>query len=153
MGNNRTRSASQSKERSQSQNLSSKTNIRQSIRQLVWNTHIGCDNGTAPCYCCGATQISPFTFECGHIQARSEGGQDSVENLRPICGPCNRSMATMNMLEFMQLHNLPVTRHRFRQFYWLVTPLSVLFLASITYLWYLGLIVIPLNINTAFKLT
>jgi len=110
---------------SRTRSLSSKTqpqvkrsNIRQNIRQLVWNSHIGTKYGSSLCFCCGATQITPFNFECGHVVARAKGGKDSVENLRPICGLCNRSMATMNMLEFQQLHQLPVKQYKlYRRLY------------------------------------
>ena len=80
--------------------------IKQTIRQLVWNKFIGAKNGTGYCWCCNSTVINVFEFECGHILARSKGGPDTVENLRPICGLCNRSMGAMHMLEFMKLHGL-----------------------------------------------
>ena len=82
--------------------------VKQNIRQLVWNTHVGSKYGSGLCSCCGSTQITPFNFECGHIVARAKGGKDSVHNLRPICGLCNRSMGTMNMFEFQRLHQLPL---------------------------------------------
>lgn len=80
------------------------------IRQLVWNTHAGEDKGTTMCHCCYHTKISQLQFECGHIQARAKGGPDSVDNLKPICGACNRSMGTMNMLEFQHFHKLSAVR-------------------------------------------
>lgn len=87
-----------------------KGRVRNNIRQLVWNTYVGAQRGEAYCYCCGSTRISPFHFECGHVVARARGGLDSVENLRPICGLCNRSMGTSDLHEFQRMHNLPVKR-------------------------------------------
>ena len=39
-------------------------------------------------------------FECGHIIPYSQGGPTSLENLRPVCKGCNRSMGTTNMLDY-----------------------------------------------------
>jgi len=80
--------------------------IKKAIRQLVWNRFIGATRGTGYCWCCNSTIITAFEFECGHVLARAEGGPDTVDNLRPICGLCNRSMGTENMLEFQKKHGL-----------------------------------------------
>jgi 5-methylcytosine-specific restriction endonuclease McrA len=45
-------------------------------------------------------EISMNNFECGHVLAEAKGGQLSVENLRPICGGCNRSMGSENLEDF-----------------------------------------------------
>ena len=37
-------------------------------------------------------QVTPFTFEAGHNIPESKGGETSVDNLRPICGKCNKAM-------------------------------------------------------------
>jgi hypothetical protein len=81
--------------------------INKAIRKLVWHYWIGQERGIAKCWCCNVTDISPFEFECGHVQARSKGGLDTVENLRPICGLCNRSMGNKNLIEFQKIHGLP----------------------------------------------
>jgi hypothetical protein len=98
--------------------------LKQSIRELVWNTHVGSKHGMAWCFACGATQISPFRFECGHIKARARGGLDSIENLLPICGLCNRSMGTMNLYDFQRSHGFPVKRRRF--FRWILLVLAMI---------------------------
>ncbi len=111
-----------SKYRTTSNHSRSSHRIRHNIRQLVWNTHVGQSRGQALCFCCQATAISCFDFECGHIVARSRGGPDSVENLRPICGLCNRSMGTCNMFDFQRQHQLPIRRGwrwSGRWFWWL----------------------------------
>ena len=37
--------------------------------------------------------ISVFNFECGHNIPFSKGGETTLENLRPICSNCNKSMS------------------------------------------------------------
>ena len=39
-------------------------------------------------------------FDCGHIVAASEGGEDIVKNLVPICRLCNLSMGKENLNNF-----------------------------------------------------
>ena len=63
-----------------------------------------------PCYVC-RTSISIWDFECGHVVAESNGGETTLNNLRPICGVCNKSMGTMDLEEykktyFSHLHTL-----------------------------------------------
>jgi hypothetical protein len=79
-----------------------KANIPHSLRRAVWNTCIGEDIGSTECYVGCKTKISQMTFECGHIEAESKGGLTVVENLRPICSPCNKSMGTKNMHDFIK---------------------------------------------------
>jgi len=74
--------------------------ISASKRQQVWNTYIGPSNGQSPCFCCRSNIIDPFTFHCGHIVARANGGRNDIINLRPICSICNLSMGKVNMRAF-----------------------------------------------------
>ena len=53
------------------------------------------------CFCCG-TSINLLRFDVGHCIARAKGGSTKIENLRPICSPCNSSMGVNNMLSFME---------------------------------------------------
>jgi 5-methylcytosine-specific restriction endonuclease McrA len=76
------------------------------IRQLVWNKYIGERNGLGTCWCCRNKTISAFEFEAGHVIPRAKGGPDTVENLRPICSLCNKSMGTENMLDYQKRQNL-----------------------------------------------
>ena len=79
-----------------------KAHIPHALRRTVWNTYIGEDIGSTECYVGCKTKISQMTFECGHIEAESKGGLTIVENLRPICSSCNKSMGTRNMHDFMK---------------------------------------------------
>lgn len=45
--------------------------------------------------------MSPIDFEADHIIPESKGGQTNVENLRPICSTCNRSLNNTDMEEFL----------------------------------------------------
>ena len=84
-------------------------NLSKVIRQLVWNKYIGERNGLGKCWCCRNKTISSFEFEAGHVVARANGGEDTVENLRPICSLCNKSMGKENMIEYQKRQNLGPT--------------------------------------------
>ncbi len=79
--------------------------ISRSLRALVWNTYIGESVGRAHCKC--GTTISQLSFECGHVIAVANDGSTTIDNLRPICAGCNKSMGTENMHDFF--HNLQRT--------------------------------------------
>jgi hypothetical protein len=81
-----------------------KKTIPKAVRQAVWITTFGKDVGMTKCPCCGASDISQMDFECGHIVAEANGGLTVVDNLRPICGKCNKSMGVQNMDEFKALY-------------------------------------------------
>ncbi len=74
------------------------------VRRQVWNTHIGQNFTQWKCLCCNSTAIDRDNYECGHIIAEANGGDESISNLRPICVGCNRSMSTTNMREFAKKH-------------------------------------------------
>lgn len=70
-----------------------KQKIPGALRQQVWIAYCGrvfshkctirwCEN-----------VINVFDFECGHDIPESKGGTLDINNLNPICGNCNRSMA------------------------------------------------------------
>lgn len=81
-----------------------KKTIPKAVRQAVWISTFGKDVGMTKCPCCGASDITQMDFECGHIVAEANGGLTVVDNLRPICGKCNKSMGTRNMDEFKALY-------------------------------------------------
>jgi ATP-dependent exoDNAse (exonuclease V) alpha subunit len=72
--------------------------IPKMVRIAVWAACNGNSWG-GKCYVC-ATELDCMHFECGHIVAHSRGGTDTADNLRPICGDCNKSMGTTNLEEY-----------------------------------------------------
>lgn len=77
------------------------------LRKQVWATYIGMSIGSVGCpICLGATKISQLDFEAGHVIAEDNGGPTIVENLRPICSTCNKSMGTINMDPILWRENL-----------------------------------------------
>ena len=80
--------------------LQGKKNISKALRMAVWSKYIGMSKGEAPCYCCGTHIINAFRFQCGHVEAESNGGETTLDNLRPICDLCNQSMGTKNLETF-----------------------------------------------------
>jgi len=78
--------------------------VAKSQRELVWDTHIGEDILKHKCLCCKRRYIYKHEFEAGHVKSRANGGEDSIDNLRPICVDCNRSMGSMHMEEFIKKH-------------------------------------------------
>lgn len=87
-----------------------KRTIPKAVRDKVWNHYIGIEKGVAKCICCQNQQISQNNFECGHVVAESKGGRETVTNLRPVCGLCNKSMGATNMISFMREHGYVIDR-------------------------------------------
>ena len=87
------------KKRSDSPTKKVRKSIPKSVKDKVWDECIGKERGVGPCYCCG-TDIDSKKFDCGHIIASANGGLDVVENLKPICSTCNKSMGKQNLEEF-----------------------------------------------------
>jgi predicted restriction endonuclease len=81
-----------------------KKTIPKTIRNKVWRKFCG-NSLDSRCFCCQG-HLSYECWEAGHVIPESKGGSSSIENLRPICLACNRSMGTMNMFEFMKKYKL-----------------------------------------------
>lgn len=77
--------------------------IPKNIKAIVWNKYIGKENGIGPCYVC-QTDIDAKHFEAGHIKARAVGGSNMVDNLRPVCSLCNKSIGKNNMDKFKEYY-------------------------------------------------
>lgn len=78
------------------------------IKENVWSEWKG-NIHKAMCHCCRLKEITASSFHAGHIISESEGGEITIENLRPICQSCNSSMNKENMREYMKTkypHNL-----------------------------------------------
>jgi len=78
-----------------------KETIPASVKTEVWNTFIGKEKGGGECCCCGKKSITQREFHAGHVIPDRDGGLPEVNNLRPICAPCNLSMGPQNMINFM----------------------------------------------------
>lgn len=52
-----------------------------------------------PCYVC-TKDIDARSFEAGHVIPFAKGGSDTIDNLRPICGKCNKSMSDTELYEY-----------------------------------------------------
>ncbi len=72
--------------------------LPKSVRENVWIRYIG-NSMVGKCYVCRRA-ITHDHFQAGHVISRANGGGDTPENLRPICGSCNRGMGTKNMKEY-----------------------------------------------------
>jgi len=77
-----------------------KKTIPKHVKTIVWDTYIGADKAIAACCCCLFTEISIRNFHCGHVISEANGGDLTIQNLRPICAPCNLSMGKRSMNEF-----------------------------------------------------
>lgn len=74
--------------------------IPKHIKTLVWGKYIGNETPLSKCMSCKHETIDIRNFHCGHVLAEANGGSMLLDNLRPICAPCNGSMGTMGMNEF-----------------------------------------------------
>ena len=77
----------------------SRKSIPKKIRGEAWNKQFG-DSTKGSCYCCKTILDAFSDWHAGHIVAHANGGSDTADNIRPLCGSCNTSMGTDNMDEF-----------------------------------------------------
>ena len=75
--------------------------IPKTLKNKVWDTYIGKDKGVGKCICC-QSEIDSKHFDCGHITAVKHNGKNILENLRPICSVCNKSMGDENLFKFKE---------------------------------------------------
>jgi 5-methylcytosine-specific restriction endonuclease McrA len=66
--------------------------VSKDFRVQVWAKYIGMKYGEIKCPLCQVIDIKQLDFVCGHVQAHVEGGELTIENIRPICSVCNSSM-------------------------------------------------------------
>jgi hypothetical protein len=83
-----------------------KAKIPSAVRVIVWNTYMGTDIASGKCLVCNFETISITNFECGHVHAECQGGETIINNLRPICGHCNKSIGGNNMEDFMMRYGI-----------------------------------------------
>ena len=82
--------------------------IPSAVRCQVWRAAFdgSMDGRCFSCHC----KITFENWDCGHIRAQADGGEDVASNLRPLCRQCNVSMGTQNMLEWMKTYDMPGSR-------------------------------------------
>ena len=71
-------------------------------RMAVWTKEFG-QLAQGPCPVCSQSTLykeKAHGFECGHLTSHKNGGEETIENLRPICAHCNQLMGTQNWGEF-----------------------------------------------------
>lgn len=83
----------------QNQKKTKRKTIPKSVKDKLWDDTFGASKGEAECYVCN-TIINSKKFDCGHIISVKNGGSDSLDNLKPICSTCNKSMGIENLEEF-----------------------------------------------------
>lgn len=70
-----------------------KAKIPAALREQVWLLWCGDRLFKHKCLVTWCENVmTPFNFEVGHNVPESKGGATDLNNLRPICGKCNRSM-------------------------------------------------------------
>lgn len=75
-----------------------RTSCPKAVKDALWRKYFK-DKMKGKCYVCGA-EIHFTNFEVGHNRAHAKGGTWNVNNLRPLCRSCNRSMGTMSVEAF-----------------------------------------------------
>jgi len=77
-------------------------NIPKAVKEFVWKKYISETCLEGKCFIGCGTVIQINKFEAGHVIAVANGGENTIENLRPICSLCNKSMGVMNLNEFIK---------------------------------------------------
>jgi hypothetical protein len=80
-------------------NAEPRKTIPKKIRGEAWKNQFG-DSTKGACFCCKKELDIFDNWHAGHILSHSNGGTDTSNNLRPVCGSCNLSMGTENMDDF-----------------------------------------------------
>jgi 5-methylcytosine-specific restriction endonuclease McrA len=94
--------------------LPTRQKIPKKVKDDAWDIHIGSTLGEVYCIVCDATRINSKHFDAGHIQSNAYGGTSSIENILPICRPCNLSMGKTHMETFIAT-NYPANLRSFQQ--------------------------------------
>lgn len=87
-----------------------KHQIPKSVRNCLWDEYFTEDHAKGKCYVC-QQEIKISNFEAGHVVAATNGGSDNIENLRPLCGLCNKSMGSKNLEEFKTYYHRSKAKH------------------------------------------
>lgn len=84
-----------------------KARIPASLKSAVWLKYNG-QKFSATCYVSWCpNNINVFNFEAGHDIPESKGGATNIDNLKPICACCNKSMGNKyTIYEFSRNFNV-----------------------------------------------
>lgn len=90
-----------------------RTRISKTIRELLWKKYFG-DSSEGICPICKTTIFrdrrsrnhKSNEYHAGHIISVKNGGENSIENLLPICPQCNQKMKSQNMDIYLQSKGL-----------------------------------------------
>lgn len=77
--------------------------VPKALREALWNRTFGPEQAVGHCHVC-SRKVTMQDFEAGHVVARARGGHAALDNLRPVCRACNRSMGACDMTEFKDRH-------------------------------------------------
>ena len=69
------------------------------IKPQLWRTYNG-DQKNALCPVCRNNVICQSSFVAGHIFPESKGGISDIQNLMPICEPCNSFMQATHLFHY-----------------------------------------------------
>lgn len=84
-----------------------KRKIPTALRQQVWITYCG-KKFEYKCIVKWCSNImTPFTFEVGHNVPESKGGSSELDNLKPICSSCNKSMGNTYTIDEFSVISKP----------------------------------------------
>jgi 5-methylcytosine-specific restriction endonuclease McrA len=78
--------------------------IPKTLQNKVWEILFNAtSNGKCPIYNCPNILDKKVSnsWQCGHIISVMNGGETNLDNLRPICTPCNRNMGGMNWDDYI----------------------------------------------------
>jgi 5-methylcytosine-specific restriction endonuclease McrA len=79
--------------------------ISKAFRAKIWFSYnFGFKDGR--CYTCGRKQHLYDPWEVSHVVSHADGGEETLENLRPCCKDCNMKMGEQNLYEFIVQNNL-----------------------------------------------
>jgi 5-methylcytosine-specific restriction endonuclease McrA len=98
--------AEEQKKKEKEEAKKKKQSIPKQVRVIVWNHYIGEDIIKHKCLCCKKVTITNTNFDVGHVLSEKNGGTHEINNLRPICGACNHSMGSENMVDFVVKYGL-----------------------------------------------
>jgi hypothetical protein len=73
-----------------------------SFRHNLWQRHVG-NFHFALCTACKYNRIEEDNFFFGYMISKKNGGQSTIDNMRPICKECSEDIGNMNLLEYRNL--------------------------------------------------